>query len=116
MKKIISFLLVLTVIFIVCISCAKEDVKTYTVTIYRSSVNARGFATTSKIKTITVKDGDVIGQIDKGRKATGSYDFKGFFTEKTAVAGQEWNPAKDEVHSDLEIYAVWEYNGRLEKQ
>ena len=109
MKKAISFLLITAMILIACVACSKEEeVETYTVTIYSSLVNSHGIANTHKKETRTVKDGDIIGQIEKGNVSY-LYEFKGFFTEKTAVKGQEWNPAKDEVHSDLNIYVVWEF-------
>ena len=136
MKKVI-FLLIAIMILISCTACAKDESnnsetqadtqtekirddsndtehqtenqteKIHTVNIYISKIYSNGEVVALKQKTMEVKDGDVIGKISNRDFKKG--EFKGFFTTKTAVQEQEWNPLKDAVHSDLDIYAVWEY-------
>lgn len=106
--SLVSLILIvgLLLTFLLILPAQKE---TYTIKIYTYCEN--GIRTYETYKTtITVEEGDVLGDISKheGIHVNGILKpkFKGWYTDKAGTS--KWNPYVDKVQSDMTIYGVYE--------
>ncbi len=109
MKKFLSVLLlvVLSICSIGLSSCNKEE---YTVTIVLIQKDGNRIKLNEELETLSIKEGETIGSLDYGNLPYGylsSYTFIGYYIEKNATPGSEWNLVKDEVTCDFNLYVVY---------
>lgn len=113
-KRLLSVLFAACLVFIFFTGC-KDKPNLYTVTVYSSEKaypndlrqymykKVDGFIILQQLE---IESGSVLGNVGKGNYLKDKYRFCGWYTDKDYT--EQWNLYKDEVRSDMTLYAKWE--------